>query len=68
MRGEKRLVLVHRKALTGSPPHARGKDDAAEQKSNLFGITPACAGKSSTLSVSMAVIRDHPRMRGEKVD
>ena len=66
MRGEKD-VLEHRKAArTGSPPHARGKDDFWDYLVEHSGITPACAGKRKRFWQSKNPARDHPRMRGEK--
>ena len=45
MRGEK-FSLFHLFAYQeGSPPHARGKADRADQGEHPRGITPACAGK-----------------------
>ena len=32
-----------------------------------LGIIPACAGSTSSLFVSCALVRDHPRMCGEHV-
>ena len=46
MRGEKDIVAVLHGEAVGSPPHARGKGKAQYSKAAVFGITPACAGKS----------------------
>ena len=50
----------------GSPPHVRGKWKTWGRQSRSFGITPACAGKSRMAIFSVSLIRDHPRMCGEK--
>ena len=45
----------------------RGKDNRHNLKCRFSRITPACAGKSC-FSIHFAVfVRDHPRLRGEKV-
>ena len=51
---------------TGSPPHVRGKDGRAVALAHGNRITPACAGKSSNYNGCGALVRDHPRMCGEK--
>ena len=48
MRGEKPLSIVSADSRQGSPPHARGKGYNPQTAKNKGGITPACAGKSST--------------------
>ena len=50
----------------GSPPHVRGKVNGLFGKCALYGITPACAGKSSASFLHTPHARDHPRMCGEK--
>ena len=67
MRGEKmhwRRGMIGRQ---GSPPHARGKERLYGTWQSGGGITPACAGKSAMVLSSISDMRDHPRMRGEKV-
>ena len=66
MRGEKKGVQVKRTDEQGSPPHARGKVDHGLFLERLNGITPACAGKSSSRLQTRFPVWDHPRMRGEK--
>ena len=66
MRGEKHLSWHKNRHRMGSPPHARGKELVSTQNNVRIGITPACAGKSSFVSLSSIDFRDHPRMRGEK--
>ena len=67
MRGEKeRFMAINDKNL-GSPPHARGKDMGENQYIVVYGITPACAGKSQKAQNRGTRTQDHPRMRGEKL-
>ena len=44
----------------------RGKEETFRAEQAEVGITPACAGKSSRMSVSVRRLRDHPRVCGEK--
>ena len=48
--GEKRDLPDLIEQFNGSPPRVRGKDHVAEVIAHGTGITPACAGKSSTMS------------------
>ena len=50
----------------GSPPRMRGKACAKWLSLFRFGITPAYAGKSSTLRCGLPAPWDHPRVCGEK--
>ena len=50
----------------GSPPPVRGKDTERSAEAVTIGITPACAGKSSTSLCNFPSARDHPRLCGEK--
>ena len=50
----------------GSPPRTRGKVILAGTSIIQRGITPAYAGKSLNFKRFSRVIRDHPRVRGEK--
>ena len=67
MCGEKWMVKRHRILRQGSPPHVRGKDFMIYMFYTRFGITPACAGKSTTDYVLGVSDWDHPRMCGEKL-
>ena len=49
----------------GSPPHARGRPYPLLTPYLPGGITPACAGKTTSSSPKAASTEDHPRMRGE---
>ena len=50
----------------GSPPRVRGTGRGGAGAPGIVGITPACAGKSSSGSLSSMDIQDHPRVCGEK--
>ena len=64
--GEKLVQFVHFRCPKGSPPRVRGKEDTAGSLDAVRGITPACAGKSGAPVGRLAVVRDHPRVCGEK--
>ena len=49
-----------------SPPRVRGKDPPAAAMQGCPGITPACAGKSHSVTDANASSWDHPRVCGEK--
>ena len=66
MCGEKSIGTKAKNVLQGSPPHVRGKGSREDILGFADGITPACAGKSSLISVLAPMIWDHPRMCGEK--
>ena len=65
--GEKPQALPIRQALKGSPPRGRGKAAFRAREIPAIRITPAWAGKSSTLGAGTAPLKDHPRVGGEKV-
>ena len=67
MRGEKPFKISKHKYVQGSPPHARGKEVHTFNGFRVAGITPACAGKRTSRAPMWPAMRDHPRMRGEKV-
>ncbi len=64
--GEKRLMLLVFRAVTGSPPRMRGKVLHPEVLCDFDGITPAYAGKSDVPVAICAMLEDHPRVCGEK--
>ena len=66
MCGEKLVKTLESQRAAGSPPHVRGKVQGVETDGNGMGITPACAGKSTTAAAPTGPRRDHPRMCGEK--
>ena len=65
MRGEDRFVRVVKSCSAGSPPHARGRPLYNTGSISNNGITPACAGKTSSSPAPGGTSPDHPRMRGE---
>ena len=67
MGGEKYKVYVYNTVDKGSPPHGRGKVDVLPEVHALIGITPAWAGKSIRCTSTTRLIRDHPRVGGEKL-
>ena len=64
--GEKFLHVFVVFDFRGSPPPMRGKVLNLSVADFPFGITPAYAGKSRKASSRDSVMRDHPRLCGEK--
>ena len=64
--GEKVLKDIKKAAAVGSPPRMRGKALEVSTWLVLPRITPAYAGKSGASVGRLAVVRDHPRVCGEK--
>ncbi len=50
----------------GSPPRVRGTVSIILFTVSIFGITPACAGNSVSLSKVIIFTLDHPRVCGEQ--
>ena len=65
MRGEDGGGAALPSSLIGSPPHARGRPLDQLKSAQDHGITPACAGKTSSMPTASTPRTDHPRMRGE---
>ena len=66
MGGEKMSIGSVSISFLGSPPRGRGKVTSAFFVESRTGITPAWAGKRSSLDGKMFKIWDHPRVGGEK--
>ena len=66
IRGERSVLLPDIVCALGSPPHTRGKAAAAGESINLYGITPAYAGKGEHSFEANFPDGDHPRIRGER--
>ena len=66
MCGEKLFAVRVFCPYVGSPPHVRGKALAPPVRAAVERITPACAGKSDWDEVYVKLVKDHPRMCGEK--
>ncbi len=64
--GEKREDGPRADLRQGSPPRVRGEVDAETQNAYSGRITPACAGRSATISSMHSKAPDHPRVCGEK--
>ena len=64
--GEKALKSWLMSGDVGSPPRMRGKVTLSNHHAFLFRITPACAGKSCSHRSFVVLLRDHPRVCGEK--
>ena len=63
--GENEINFATSRALAGSPPRMRGKQNGKKKRTRLRGITPAHAGKTVVVSYFQCVLRDHPRACGE---
>ncbi len=66
LRGEKYPRSAKPCSVFGSSPLARGKDFQSIPEVRVFGIIPACAGKSVYHHPVKSSAEDHPRLRGEK--
>ena len=66
MCGEKNIQSRPERPNPGSPPHVRGKATERTKMYQTIRITPACAGKRSSMTTTAAPAADHPRMCGEK--
>ena len=64
--GEKAATPNVEAFYEGSPPRVRGKEVVLVDFICLRGITPACAGKSHSVTDANASSWDHPRVCGEK--
>ncbi len=66
VRGEKQTHIFSRIRSQGSPPRARGEANPYLFPYSITGITPACAGRSSSTGCAPEKSWDHPRVCGEK--
>ena len=65
LRGEYLFPSLYLYFHTGSPPLARGIPLKKEGFDPETGITPACAGNTTSSLKNTAIPWDHPRLRGE---
>ena len=65
--GEKAVQLICRAPCGGSPPRVRGEGEGAALRIKYARITPACAGRSDLNGLAEVVLKDHPRVCGEKL-
>ena len=63
--GENIISCAPRIGSHGSPPRVRGKRDTGEQKACAMRITPAHAGKTTSVPLNNPLWTDHPRACGE---
>ena len=66
LRGEKFITYPFCLYLRGSPPLTRGKEPTIFGVQTDQRITPAYAGKRILNRSKLTIIKDHPRLRGEK--
>ena len=66
VRGEKGSLPFRMRSKVGSSPRAWGKGFIAVQDALEGRIIPTCVGKRIMPNVALAVISDHPHVRGEK--
>ena len=64
--GEKEPLWVNKFHDRGSPPRMRGKEPLHFLEISRYRITPAYAGKSTTVCLHCRKTGDHPRVCGEK--
>ena len=64
--GEKLAFLSESYTIPGSPPPMRGKGTGLVFNAGNIRITPAYAGKSVAQAALNLIMRDHPRLCGEK--
>ena len=64
--GEKCRFALLWLPVVGSPPPMRGKVGNGLEPDFVHGITPAYAGKSGFFQCYPRIIKDHPRLCGEK--
>ena len=67
MRGEQKSNVPTSTVSRGSPPLARGTVFNGVAAKEPSGITPACAGNRTHLSLFSGIGGDHPRLRGEQI-
>ena len=65
MCGEHGGVNNYNNPTLGSSPHVRGAHAMTGEKTQVYGIIPACAGSTSMNGLMTCPRRDHPRMCGE---
>ena len=67
MCGEHGGVNNYNNPTLGSSPHVRGAHAMTGEKTQVYGIIPACAGSTFDMIEILRQIGDHPRMCGEHV-
>ena len=64
--GEKRKITIRKPKQSGSPPRVRGEAGGKSKVPTGQRITPACAGRRPQLVAVTPIVKDHPRVCGEK--
>ena len=67
VRGEKKSASFFPIGVPGSPPRARGEGYQTTVLFHAHRITPACAGRRELSRFACGMSKDHPRVRGEKL-
>ena len=67
MCGKNTVKIIVWQGQVGSPPRVREKPLLLEDNNPFIGITPACAGKTTIISLRVGIIRDHPRVCGKNL-
>ena len=65
--GEKLMTSCPGAPYTGSPPRVRGEVNDEAVRYWEMGITPACAGRRARREKTASILKDHPRVCGEKI-
>ena len=65
--GKNKDIFLRFQSGLGSPPRVREKHDWSKAFWHLFGITPACAGKTNPSSSGKLETEDHPRVCGKNL-
>ena len=65
LRGEYNTIRRGDILFWGSPPLARGIHSRKSRRFYISRITPACAGNTAGFLLSILLLKDHPRLRGE---
>ena len=68
IRGKDVVLFSIISLITGSPPHTRERPGYLLSLLNLFGITPAYAGKTHYQCLQLLLHQDHPRIRGKDLN
>ena len=67
MCGEQADTLARNTEDLGSPPRVRGTVSSRACREISWGITPACAGNSTSMELFVPLPADHPRVCGEQL-
>ena len=65
MCGKDQVIPKGKASTLGSPPHVRERHTGVFLDEFRSGITPACAGKTTSSTNGTTIGEDHPRMCGK---